>query len=85
MVTLPQPRGETSERVLDALARDPGSVSDNVDPNSADPLADDDLQLALYCCYELHYGGLPGVDERWDGIRGCSDNAPGSSTSSSGR
>jgi Iron-containing redox enzyme len=27
---------------------------------------DEDLQLALYCCYELHYGGLPGVDERWE-------------------
>ena len=66
MVTLPHPRGETSERVLDALTREPGTVSGNVDPNPADPLADDDLQLALYCCYELHYGGLPGVDERWE-------------------
>jgi hypothetical protein len=32
----------------------------------ADPLADEDLQLALYLCYELHYRGLPGVDERWE-------------------
>jgi hypothetical protein len=30
------------------------------------PFVDEDLQLALYCCYELHYGGLPGVDERWE-------------------
>jgi len=29
-------------------------------------LADEDLQLALYCCYELHYRGLPGVDDRWE-------------------
>jgi hypothetical protein len=27
-----------------------------------DPLADDDLQLALYLCFELHYRGFPGVD-----------------------
>jgi len=32
----------------------------------ADPLADDDLQLALYCCYELHYRGLPGVADEWE-------------------
>jgi Iron-containing redox enzyme len=29
-------------------------------------LEDEDLQLALYLCYELHYRGLPGVDERWE-------------------
>ena len=32
----------------------------------ADPLADDDLQLALYLCYELHYRGLDGVDDAWE-------------------
>jgi hypothetical protein len=33
-----------------------------------DPLGDDDLQLALYLCYELHYAGFDGVDDRleWD-------------------
>jgi hypothetical protein len=31
-----------------------------------DPLADDDLHLALYLAYELHYRGLPGVDARWE-------------------
>ena len=35
-------------------------------PEGADPLADEDLQLALYLCYELHYRGLPGVDDRWE-------------------
>jgi hypothetical protein len=34
--------------------------------HAADPLADEDLQLSLYLCYELHYRGLPGVDERWE-------------------
>jgi hypothetical protein len=32
----------------------------------ADPLADDDLQLALYLCYELHYRSFPGVDSDWE-------------------
>jgi Iron-containing redox enzyme len=31
-----------------------------------DSLGDDDLQLALYLCYELHYRGFDGVDERWE-------------------
>ena len=26
----------------------------------------DDLHLALYCCYELHYRGFEGVDDRWE-------------------
>jgi hypothetical protein len=32
----------------------------------AEPLGDDDLQLALYLCYELHYRGFPGVDPDWE-------------------
>jgi len=35
-------------------------------PDVADPLGDHDLQLALYLCYELHFRGLPGVDDRWE-------------------
>lgn len=31
-----------------------------------DPLADDDLQLALYICFELHYRGFSGVDPEWE-------------------
>lgn len=31
-----------------------------------DPLTDDDLQLALYLCYELHYRSFPGVDPEWE-------------------
>jgi hypothetical protein len=27
---------------------------------------DEDRQLALFCLYELHYGGLDGVDDRWE-------------------
>ncbi|MDA0167264.1 iron-containing redox enzyme family protein [Solirubrobacter ginsenosidimutans] len=32
-------------------------------PGDAGP---EDLQLALYCCYELHYRGFEGVDDRWE-------------------
>ena len=35
-------------------------------PEPAEPLIDEDFQLALTVCYELHYRGLPGVDERWE-------------------
>ena len=30
------------------------------------PLSDDDLQLALYLCFELHYRSFPGVDPAWE-------------------
>jgi hypothetical protein len=66
MPSLPAPRGATTRALLGALARPPHELGDVPVPDPADPLADDDLQLALYCCYELHYRGLPGVDERWE-------------------
>jgi hypothetical protein len=47
------------------LHRPPAACLPPVSP-PADPLADDDLNFALYCCYELHYRGLPGVDEAWE-------------------
>jgi hypothetical protein len=31
-----------------------------------DPLADDDLQLALYLCFEQHYRSFAGVDPEWE-------------------
>ncbi len=31
-----------------------------------DVIDDGDVQLALFCLYELHYGGLDGVDDRWE-------------------
>jgi hypothetical protein len=46
---------------IDTAARAQRLV-DDVD----DPLADDDLQLALYICFELHYRGFPGVDPAWE-------------------
>src|SRR5215218_7650057 len=64
----PCPRGPLSAAVLAALSTTPGALSAADLPaiEVADPLADDDFQLALYCCYELHYRGVDGVDERWE-------------------
>jgi hypothetical protein len=63
---LPAPRGELSEGLLEALVGPVDAVAAAPLPAIADPLADEDLQLALYLCYELHYRGLPGVDDRWE-------------------
>jgi hypothetical protein len=64
-MTLPDPRGPIGEALLAGLGRPPHDLGPLPAP-SGDPLVDDDLQLALYCCYELHYRGLDGVDERWE-------------------
>ncbi|MCM0678161.1 iron-containing redox enzyme family protein [Micromonospora phytophila] len=65
---LPQPRGPVSAAVLDALrqpAQDlPAGLGARLDP--AEPLTDEDLQLTLFLCYELHYRGWRGVDEDWE-------------------
>lgn len=66
---LPRPRGLLTDVLLRALVREPGTalpdptgVREAVDR----PLGDDDLHLALYCCYELHYQGFAGVDPGWE-------------------
>src|SRR5947209_17506510 len=66
MHRVPAPRGELSEGLLGALVTPGGSVAGLPIPAADDPLADEDFQLALYLCYELHYRGLPGVDDRWE-------------------
>ena len=63
---LPNPRGPISEQVLACLAAAPQTVAGPPAGSGADPLADHDLNLALYALYELHYRGFEGVDERWE-------------------
>ena len=68
---LPAPRGPLSAAALDTLrgmstapqVTEVGSAA----VGQADPYGED-LQLALYCCYELHYRGFAGVsdDLEWD-------------------
>src|SRR5436305_3432299 len=66
MSQLPRARGEVSQLLLDALAGDHAPLPATYLPPSPDALADEDLQLALYLCYELHYRGLPGVADEWE-------------------
>ncbi|MBB3082208.1 iron-containing redox enzyme family protein [Geodermatophilus sabuli] len=68
---LPEPRGPLTTALCADLRA--GVLSDaTVDlaaraaAASTDPLADEDLQLALAVCYELHYRGFDGVDDAWE-------------------
>src|SRR5947209_213417 len=66
MRSLPSPRGEVSAALIAELQDPPHELPEPSLPPMPAPLEDEDLQLALYLCYELHYRGLPGVDERWE-------------------
>ena len=66
VLALPQPRGEISAALLAALVQPVRPLKVPPAPAPADPLSDQDLQLALYLCYELHYRGLPGVAYEWE-------------------
>ncbi|MFE4335760.1 iron-containing redox enzyme family protein [Streptomyces sp. NPDC056831] len=64
---LPETRGEVSAALIEALGREPGRrrLPDTSLVAGGDPYGDD-LQLALYLCYELHYRGFDGVDGAWE-------------------
>lgn len=62
---LPSPRGPISEYLLEHLRWGPHPL----EPPAAvagDCLVDDDLHLALYTCYELHYRGFEEVLDGWE-------------------
>ncbi|GAA2021496.1 iron-containing redox enzyme family protein [Catenulispora yoronensis] len=61
---LPVDRGELSAALLAAF-REAGQLPDTELADRADPYGDD-LQLALYLCYELHYRSFEGVDDGWE-------------------
>lgn len=63
--SLPSARGPLSERLLDHLSRPVHELAPWPEPTD-DPVTGDDAPLALYLCYELHYRGLPDVDEAWE-------------------
>jgi hypothetical protein len=68
--------GPLSDLVCDLLAVSPpppaglsisvAETARGIAEEIEDPLIDDDLQLALYICFELHYRGFPGVDPAWE-------------------
>ncbi|WNI27799.1 iron-containing redox enzyme family protein [Streptomyces sp. ITFR-6] len=64
---LPAPRGVVSRAVLSALRDGHAPLVDPEAVSGADPYGDD-LQLALYVLYELHYQGFDAVndDREWD-------------------
>src|SRR4051812_25723012 len=63
--SLPVPRGELSESLIDAFADAPRALDDLPAPGD-DALVGEDFQLSLYMLYELHYRGFAGVDEDWE-------------------
>jgi hypothetical protein len=67
LIELPPARGPLTERLFEALQEPPQEWLETPGlMDSADPIADDDLQLALYVAYELHYTAIRGVDEGWE-------------------
>ncbi|WP_405826099.1 iron-containing redox enzyme family protein [Streptomyces sp. NBC_00838] len=65
---LPTGRGDLSYGVVRALRGRPGSrtpLPPTGTADAADPYGED-LHLALYLCYELHYRGFCGVDPAWE-------------------
>ena len=63
---LPDPRGPLTATLVERLHDPDGELPGDPFVASVDPLADDDLQLALFLCHELHYGGLADVDDAWE-------------------
>ena len=63
---LPVPRGPLSAAVIDAMVQSPTPEQLTLpDVKHIDPYGED-LALALYTCYELHYRGFIGVDPIWE-------------------
>jgi Iron-containing redox enzyme len=65
-------RGPLSRQLRDTLDQPPHECPNLVDQarrlvdRCDDSLTAEDLQICLYVCYELHYRGLDGADERWE-------------------
>ena len=69
---LPKPRGPVSAGLCADLAAG-GSISartftaaETLVAAATDPLTDEDLQLSLAICYEMHYRGFDGIDDAWE-------------------
>jgi hypothetical protein len=65
---LPHPRGPVTRALTDALRRQDPARLPGADAitEPIDPLADEDLQLALWICYELHYQGFNDGPDEWE-------------------
>jgi len=64
---LPAPRGPVSRSIVEAIhCQDPSQLAPASERCTADPVSDEDLQLALWMCYELHYQGFDDCDPTWE-------------------
>lgn len=69
LAPLPSPRGALTAELFELLRRPPvddGARTGLLPPSLVGEADDDELHLALYCCYELHYRGFPDVDLGWE-------------------
>lgn len=64
----PSSRGPVSSALITALTGRPTPLPAGLAGtwDGTDPLSDEDLQLSLFICYELHYRGWSDVDDRWE-------------------
>jgi hypothetical protein len=69
---LPEPRGPLSDALRSDLAGGAAlsavtlDLAERVGRVTTDAFTDDDLQLSLAICYELHYRGFDDVPDRWE-------------------
>jgi hypothetical protein len=63
---LPASRGPITASLFGHLTDAPHDLPAVPPARPGDPFQDDDLQLALFACYEIHYRGFEGVDEAWE-------------------
>jgi heme oxygenase-like protein len=63
---LPESRGPVSALLFEQLPSAPHTLPPAMPAGHGDPLYDEDLQLALFACYELHYRGFAGVPDAWE-------------------
>jgi hypothetical protein len=72
LMQLPKPRGPLSAGLCADLTAGRSitartfAAAQTLVTAATDPLTDEDLQLALAICYELHYRGFDGVDDAWE-------------------
>lgn len=73
---IPESRGPLSNALFALLAQAPAEAGTGLDrlyhlaarqvAGTSDIIGDEDIQLALFCLYELHYSGLAGVSDNWE-------------------
>jgi len=63
---LPMPRGPITDQLLFELRAAPHPFTIKSAHSADSAIGDEDLQLALFACYELHYQSFDGVDDEWE-------------------